>query len=101
MNAIHSDHKLRKASPLAQCVPLTLVNPTDRELPQAREACSKLQDVTEEARPHLRDGEFQELEELLAEYEELFAVNSEDQGRNTNVYDPIDTRDWIIDIVAC
>jgi hypothetical protein len=33
------------------------------------------------------------LEELLAEYEGIFAVNSEDRGRTNKVYHRIDTRD--------
>jgi hypothetical protein len=49
--------------------------------------------VTEEARPHLGGGEFQELEELLAKYEDIFAVDSEDHGRTNKVYHRIDTGD--------
>jgi hypothetical protein len=37
--------------------------------------------VTEAARPLLSNGAFQELEELLNEYEGIFAVDSEDHGR--------------------
>jgi hypothetical protein len=47
--------------------------------------------VTEAERPHLKDGEFQELEELLAEYEDIFAVDSEDHGRTNNLYHRIRT----------
>jgi hypothetical protein len=35
--------------------------------PQALDLSSKLQDITEAARPHLSNGEFQDLEELLTE----------------------------------
>jgi hypothetical protein len=41
----------------------------------------RLNDITEAARPHLSNGEFQDLEELLAEYEDIFAVNSKDHER--------------------
>jgi hypothetical protein len=46
--------------------------------------------VTEAVRPHLSNEEFQELEELLAEYEDIFAVASEDHGRTNKVYDRIE-----------
>jgi hypothetical protein len=49
--------------------------------------------VTEAARPHSSNEEFQELEELLAEYENIFAVDSEDHGRTNKVYHRIDTGD--------
>jgi hypothetical protein len=41
--------------------------------PQAQYPRSKLEDIIEAARPHLTKGEFKELEELLTEYEEIFA----------------------------
>jgi hypothetical protein len=49
--------------------------------------------VTEAARPHLSNGKFQELEELLAEYENIFAADSEDHGRTNKLYHRIDTGD--------
>jgi predicted ArsR family transcriptional regulator len=52
---------------------------------------SRLQDVTEAARPHLDDGEFLELDELVAEYEHIFAGDNEDHGRTNKVYHRIDT----------
>jgi hypothetical protein len=64
---------------------VTLVTLPDKEQPQARDASSRLQDVTEEARPQLDDGEFLELEELVAEYEDIVAVDSEDLGRTKKV----------------
>jgi hypothetical protein len=73
MNVNRRDQKFRKGSPLAQCEPVTLVPLTDRGQPQARDAISRLWDVTEAARPQLDDGEFRELEELIAEYEDIFA----------------------------
>jgi hypothetical protein len=47
--------------------------------------------MTEAARPHISNGEFQEFEELLAEYEDIFAVDSRDHGRSNRVYHRIDT----------
>jgi stress response protein YsnF len=54
--------------------------------PQARDLSSKLQDITEAVRRHLSNGEFQDLEKLLAEYEDMFAVDSEDHGQTNKVY---------------
>jgi hypothetical protein len=48
---------------------------------QAPASSSKVQEVTEAARSNLSDGEFQELEDLIAEYEDIFATGSEDYGR--------------------
>jgi hypothetical protein len=91
MNVNRCDQKFTKGSPLAHCEPVTLVTLPDTEQPQARDASSKLQDVTEAVRPHLDDGEFRELEELVAEYEDIFAVDSQDHGRTIKVYHRIDT----------
>jgi hypothetical protein len=90
MNVNRREQKFRKGAPLAQCEPVTLVPLTDRRQPQARNANSRLQDVTEAARPHL-DGEFRELKELVAEYEDIFAGDSEDHGWTNKVYHRIDT----------
>jgi hypothetical protein len=91
--ATHRDRKVIRGSPLAQCEPVTLVTTPDLEQPQARDLSSKLQDITEAARPHLSNGEFQDLEELLVEYKGIFAVDSEDHGRTNKVYHCIDLED--------
>jgi hypothetical protein len=91
LNATHCDQQLTRGSLLAHSEPVTLVNPPDFEQPQAQDANSKLQDVTQAARPHLGNGKFQELEELLAEYEDISAVDREDHGRTKKVYHSIDT----------
>jgi hypothetical protein len=49
--------------------------------------------MSEGAKPHLSNGEFQDLEELLSQYEDIFAVNNEDHGRTKKVYNRIDTED--------
>jgi hypothetical protein len=86
MNATHCDQKLTKGSPLAHCESVTLVTPPDLDQPQARDSSSKLQDIIATARPHLSNREFQELEELLVEYEDIFAVDSEDYRWTNKVY---------------
>jgi hypothetical protein len=55
------------------------------EQPRARDSSPKFQDVIATARPHFRNGEFQELKELLTEYEDIFAVGSEDYGFTNNI----------------
>jgi hypothetical protein len=74
VNAAHWDQKLTRGSPLAHCEPVTLVIPPDMGEPQARDLSSKLQDITEAARPHLSNREFKDLEDLLTEYEDIFAL---------------------------
>jgi hypothetical protein len=64
------------------------VNPPDVEQSQAQDLSSKL-----EARPHLTNGEFQELEEHPTEYKDIFAGDNEDCGRASKVYHRIDTGD--------
>jgi hypothetical protein len=93
LNATHRDQKLTRGSLLAHCEPVTLVNPPDMGEPQARDLSSKLQDITEAAGPQLSNGEFQDLEEILTEYEDIFAVDSEDHGRTNKLYYRIDTGD--------
>jgi hypothetical protein len=63
------------------------------EQPQAQDSSLKLQDVTEAARPHLSNRELQELEELLTEYEDIFAVDSDDHGQTNKMYHQTDTGD--------
>jgi hypothetical protein len=52
-------------------------DPPDLELKQDQQLISKLQNVTEAARLHLSNREFRELEELLTEYKDIFAVKTE------------------------
>jgi hypothetical protein len=93
MDATHTDQKLKRGSHLAHCEPVTLVTSPDVEQPQASDIKPKLLGVTTAARPHLNTTEFQELEELVAEYADIFARNSEDYGRKDKVYHRIDRGD--------
>jgi hypothetical protein len=70
-----------------------LVTTLDLNQPQAQESNSKLQVITEAAKPELSDGKFQELEKLLTEYDDSSALDSEDHGRTNKVYHCIDTGD--------
>jgi hypothetical protein len=60
---------------------------------QAPDSSSKVQEVIEAARSNLSDGEFQELEDVITEYEDIFATGREDYGRTDRVYHRIDTGD--------
>jgi hypothetical protein len=93
LNATHWDQRLTKGSPLVHCEPVTLVTPPDVGQHQAQDLCSKLEDVNAAAKPHLTNGEFQELNELLTEYEDIFARDDENYGRTNKVYHRIDTGD--------
>jgi hypothetical protein len=53
----------------------------------------KLVDVTTTSKPHLSTGEFQELEDLVSEFADIFARYNEDYGRTNKVYHRIDTGD--------
>jgi predicted ArsR family transcriptional regulator len=60
---------------------------------QTQDLSSKLEDVVTAAKTHLTNGVFQELKELLTEYEGIFAGDDEDYGRTNKVYHCIDTGD--------
>ncbi|XP_023716570.1 uncharacterized protein LOC111869344 [Cryptotermes secundus] len=91
MNVTHKDQNLRRGSPLAHCEPVTLVTFPDVGQPTAPGRKPKLADVTTATKPHLNAMEFQELEELVAEYADIFAQDNEDFGRTNKVYHRIDT----------
>jgi predicted ArsR family transcriptional regulator len=76
---------------MAHCEPVTLVTPPDVGQHQTKDLSSKLDDVITSAKTHLTNGEFQELKELLTEYEDIFARDDEDYGRTNKVYQRIDT----------
>jgi hypothetical protein len=61
--------------------------------PQAQESSSNLPNITEAVKPNLSGEEFQELKKLLAEYDDIFAVDSEDHRRTNKVYHCIVTGD--------
>jgi hypothetical protein len=56
-NGTHRDQKLKRGFPLAHCEPVMLMTPPDFEQSQVRDSSSKIQDITEAARPHLRNEE--------------------------------------------
>ncbi|XP_023702529.1 uncharacterized protein LOC111861847 [Cryptotermes secundus] len=91
MNVTQKDQKLRRGSPLAHCEPVTLVALPEVGRPPAPGLTPKLADVTTAAKPHLSPGEFQELEDLVSEYADIFAQDNEDYGRTNRVYHRIDT----------
>ncbi|XP_023721645.1 uncharacterized protein LOC111872215 [Cryptotermes secundus] len=93
MNVTHKDQKLRRGSPRAHCEPVTLVALPELGQPPAPGITPKLADVTTAAKPHLNTREFQELEDLMSEFADIFAQGNEDYGRTNRVYHRIDTGD--------
>jgi hypothetical protein len=85
--------KLTRRSIIAQCEPVTLITTPNFEQPQFRDSTSKIQDISEAASPHLSNKEFECLTKPLTEYEDIFAVNSDDHGRTNKVYHRINTWD--------
>jgi len=58
-----------------------------------RGLCQQLREVIVGARPNLSIREAQALEELIAEYQDVFETKSGDHGRTEKVYHRIDTGD--------
>jgi hypothetical protein len=85
LNPTHRDQKLARGSPLAHCEPVTLVTDRNMEPSKAQDTNSKLHGVMATARPNLNNREFQELEELLTKYKDIFAGDSEDYWRTNKV----------------
>jgi hypothetical protein len=71
-----------------RCEPIALVTQCDAAALQDQDNFLNLQDMIVAARPNLGDGEIRELEDLITEYEEVFAAQSGDYYR---VYHCIDT----------
>jgi hypothetical protein len=78
LNATHHEQKLTRGSVIVQCEPVTLITTPNFEQLRSRDSTSKMQDISEAARPHLSNKEFESLIKLLTEYEDIFAVNSDD-----------------------
>jgi hypothetical protein len=93
LNATYRDQKLTRGYQIAQCEPVTLVTTHDLDQPRAQKCSSKLRDIKEAAKQNLSEEEFRELKKLLAECDDIFAVDSEDHGRTNQVYHRIDTGD--------
>jgi hypothetical protein len=80
------DQKLAKGFPVARCEPVALVTQPDAAAPQDQATSQNLQDMIEAARPNLGAEEIRELEDLVTEYEDVFAMQSGDYGRTNRVY---------------
>ncbi|XP_023721756.1 uncharacterized protein LOC111872274, partial [Cryptotermes secundus] len=91
MNVTNKDQILRRGSPLSHCEPVTLVALPEMGQPPAPGLTPKVADVTTAAKPHLNTREFQELEDLVSEFADIFAQDNENYGRTNRVYHRIDT----------
>jgi hypothetical protein len=85
LNTTHREQVLARGSHLAHSEPVTLVTPPDFDHRQAPESSSKVQEIIEAARSNLSHGEFQELVDLITEYEDIFASGREEYGRIDSV----------------
>jgi hypothetical protein len=68
-----------------------MVTPPCGGQPETQDLGSKLEDVVRAARLHLTNAEIKGLEELLTEYEDIFAEADEDYGRTNKVHHRTDT----------
>jgi hypothetical protein len=92
LNATHRDQNSREDT-LWHTEPVTLVTAPHVGQRQTQDLSSKLEDVVTAAKTHLTNGEFQELKELVTEYEDIFAGDDEDYEKTNKVYHRIDTGD--------
>jgi hypothetical protein len=70
-----------------------MVTPPGGWQPQTQDLGSNIEDIVRDLRPHRTNGEIQKLEELLTEYEYIFAGRDEYYGRTNKIYHCIDTGD--------
>jgi hypothetical protein len=70
-----------------------MVTPPGGGQPQTQDLGSKVEDIVTAARPHLTKEESRGLEELLNEYEDIFAGAEEVYGRTNKLYHRINTGD--------
>jgi hypothetical protein len=85
LNATPHAQELAKGFPIERCEPVALVTQPDTAAPQDRDTGPYLQDMILAARPNLG------VEDLVTEYEDVFATPSGDYGRTNRVYHRIIT----------
>jgi hypothetical protein len=78
-----------------------MVTPPIVDQPQVQDTTPKLQDCVlypwiAAARPNLNDTEFQDLEKLLTEYRDIFAMKNDNYGRTDRMYHHIGTREALL-----
>jgi hypothetical protein len=71
--------------------PVTLLTSHNVEQPKVPESTPELQNMIAAAKHNLSDSESRELEELLTEYGDVFAMDRDDYGRTDRVHHSINT----------
>jgi hypothetical protein len=87
LNSTHHNQKFKGGSPLAHCEKVTIWNSPRPETQFRNYRTDRSGQAT------FKQPEFQELDELLVEYEDIFTVESKDHGRTNKMYHCIDTAD--------
>jgi hypothetical protein len=96
MNATSHDQMLRNGTTIGHGEPAVWTATIDYQKPEPRRKrglCGQLREVIVGARPNLSVREAQALEELIADYQDVFEIKSGDHGRTEKVYHRIDTGD--------
>jgi hypothetical protein len=94
MNVTSHDQVLRDGTTTGHGEPAVWAATIDYQKPEPRTKqglCEQLKEVIVGARPNLRVREAQALEELTADYQDVFEIKSGDHGRTQKVYHRIDT----------
>jgi hypothetical protein len=96
MNVTSHNQVLRDGTDIGHGEPAVWASTIDYQKPEPRRKrslCKQLREVIVGARPNLSVREAQALEELMADYQDVFETKSVDYGRTDIVYHRIDTGD--------
>ena len=96
MNVTYQDQVLREGTIIGHGQPAMGAETIDEQKPEPRRRqrlCKQMKEVIARARPNLSIGEAQALEELIADYQDVFETKSGDHGRTEKVYHRINTGD--------
>jgi len=96
INVTGQDQVLSDGTTIGHGEPAVWTATIDDQKPEPRRKrslCQQLREVIVGARPNLIIREAQALEELIAEYQDVFETKSGDHGRTEKVYHRIDTGD--------
>jgi hypothetical protein len=96
MNVTNQDQVLSEGTTIGQVEPAIWAAVIDDREPEPRRKqgfCKQLKEVIAGAKPNLSRRESQALEEIIADYQDVFETKSGDHGLTEKVYHRIDTGD--------
>jgi hypothetical protein len=96
MNVTNQDQVVNEGTTIGHGEPAMWAAAIDKLEPEPRRnqgLCKQFEEVIADARPNLSRKEAQAMEELIADYQEVFETKSGDHGRTEKVYHRIDTGD--------